>query len=330
MIPEAVLDELVRTSPLQRPLVEMAWPALDTASRLQVITAIQGDGLDRYTPDWLATLAFDDPHALVRYWAARGTSFRTKSPHDKEGIFKLDPPSDEQEALYAKVSADPEPLVRFCRDQNSLVLNFSPLTGMIQTERLLFIRNMDSPSEEAFFDWLADCVEAGLPDADLRECAQEFFILPVVQKSLSRGDRDFHDGWDEHSAGQAMRKGWELTKHAGPALTGCLAYNLPTDYGFGTMTVDELAALPAEAIGALTLRNKPSETILAVLARIEDHPDQFSPEVVEQIKDYASLRAGDDEVDEYQYMHAPRRQDAILQAILGLKREVRSLKAALG
>ena len=52
MLSDRVLGELVQAGPLQRALVSAAWPSLSTESRLQVIAAIQGEGVLRHTPDW--------------------------------------------------------------------------------------------------------------------------------------------------------------------------------------------------------------------------------------------------------------------------------------
>ena len=77
MLSEDILEELTRSSALQRDLVRLAWHSLSTESKLQLVQAIQS-GLTPSTPDWLVDLALKDAAPIVRFWAARLPTCRNR------------------------------------------------------------------------------------------------------------------------------------------------------------------------------------------------------------------------------------------------------------
>jgi hypothetical protein len=64
MLPDTIVEELTRPTPLQQRLVGLAWPSLSVESRLQLLAHSESG-------PWLLALALFDERDFVRYWAAR-------------------------------------------------------------------------------------------------------------------------------------------------------------------------------------------------------------------------------------------------------------------
>jgi hypothetical protein len=330
MLPEGVLEELARDTALRQHLVEMAWPSLSTESRLQVLQAIQGVGVWVRTPSWLTKLALDDPAPVVRYWAARHTYFKNGAPEQFEDgeERELLAASHEDKALYAKAAADDSQFVRFCTREYAMRTggDYMGLTSASQLERLVFIRRQ-LPDLRHFIEWLEEAVARGVPDRELRDCAEEFFMLPWLQEDFKREPSEFRDGSWAYRCGEGMRRGWALTKKAGPGLRLILSYALPTSYGRTTMPVDELARLPDDVVETFFCRADPSEEMFAVVKLIHDDPERFPPKIREALLSPHNPRwIGREEAEERRRRSAVSRQEATLETVLDLKRQVTHLQ----
>jgi hypothetical protein len=332
MLSEKILEQLARHTAFSRPLVEMAWPNLSTESRLNVIQSIQGDSINRGTPAWLARLALDDPAPVVRYWAARYTYFNNSGPAQLRAGFEFLAATDEDRVLYAKAEADPCELVRQCIEQRD-ALELKDLMSAPHLRRLAFIRNLAIPSLGRFIERLEEGVASGIPDPELRECANEFFMHPRVQDDMKRQPEDFWDGFDAYQCGEGMRRGWALTKTAGPGLRLTLAYALPTSYGLGTMKADELAQLPDAVLDTFIYRTDETKEIGAVVQLMREHPDRFSPAIIEKVRTHDrhddGARPSAEEIDKSRKLQAVDRHEITLKAVLELQRKVSELQALM-
>lgn len=329
MVSESVLDELVRATALRQHLVEMAWPSLSTESKLQVIQAIQADFVSMSTPNWLLKLAIDDPEPVVRYWSARHAYFNATRPGDFDDRLMQAPASEEELELYAKASRDASIFVRCCIDSGE-TFDYMHLSSLSQIERLLFTRRLTMPSILPFIEWLEDAVENGVPDSDLRDCAHEFFMHPVVRKDMGRKGADFVDGFDAHQRGKAIRKGWNLTKVAGPGLCTTLAFALPTSYGLGTMSVEEIAELSDGVLSTLIYRKGESNEIDDVIQLMNNHPERFSSQLQQRLNSDDDIRElVPDEIEEKLRMSAIKRQEATLEVALEIRQQLNQLQSQI-
>lgn len=313
MLCQNVLEEITSSwakrdaTPFSEHLVRLAWPSLSAESKLQVVSEIQGiaRGAHGFTPDWLAELALTDPHPIVRYWAARRASLA----------------GDKSKALVAKIEADNCELVRACPRLGGFAWSgaYEELDSASHIERLAFIRNLNDPHLLRFVEWLERAVAAGTSDRELSDCALEFFELPRVKRYLTELPVDGHDAY---SRGSGMRKGWELTKRAGPGLSIVLALNLPTKFGLDTMEAGELAQLPDDALESVFYRADESAEANELLAMIQKTPEKFSEEIRKTVsfkaERLAEKRAGQS--------RSLEREDPLLEAVLALKRELSELR----
>ena len=335
MLSDAVLADIARPGPTQPMIVAAAWPSLAVESRLQVIAAVQGSGVNRSTPDWLLDLAMQDGADRVRYWAARSAYFREEGPVDfteksDQGFFKRQPAAPEELERVRAARNDPAELVRLSVDRLGL-LGSEELTSMPQQQRLIAIRNQAHPSFSSFVDWLCKAVEEQIPDDDMAVCSAEFFAHPEVIEQLK--EDDFEDGMTAHLEGKAMTSAWALLKgKAGPRLTAQLVYILPVKRGLGTVRADELASMPEQVLSALLYRRGDGATFLELAELIRKQPERFQADVVKSLKrddeDYFSMPNAEARA-EYGIRHALDRQAATIEAVIGMRREIGRLRERL-
>jgi hypothetical protein len=323
MLSEAVLAELTRNSPLTPTLVELAWPSLSDESKLAVIQAWQHRHSYPDCPEWLGRLGMADASPLVRHWVARYTHFRRERPAGFMG-FELFAATDEDRALTAQATADASPTVRAFVERPE----FDGLSQRSALDRLLIIRHISMPKLEPFVDWLHEAHTAGVSDAELRVCAEEFFAIPRVQRDLARKQSDFLDGYDAHSSGQGMFKGWQLAHVAELGLACALAFTLPTEYGLRTMKPEELATLPHRVFETLLYRDE-NPVLEQLFDYVRQHPDRASPETAAAL---AKHDADDDrpkyskvDSDAYRREQAAERGDQTLASVLELQSRLSEL-----
>lgn len=333
MLSEKVLEELVRRTALSEHLVTAAWPDLSTESRLQVMQAVTEANMDS-CPAWLSQLALVDGAEIVRYFGARYTSFST--PEDLKranegGLFFGHKPTPEDIELYERTSRDASELVRAGLNEGNQ-FNFKTLTKTPQMHRLLFIRSLTLPTLEPFMEWLSEAIDAGVPDAELGECTQEFMALPRIKRELARDRMDFSDGWDAYSAGKGVELAWQVVKKAGPVVQNYLVYELPTSMGLHTCSVEELASMPERVLSSFPYRSDESKEIAAVVRLIRDHPERFPKEVVESLSRADEYGGGisAEARAKARAQAAVDRSEVMLDAVMSLKDQLTSLAERVG
>jgi len=316
MLADSVLADLVQTGPLREHLVTMAWPALGTAERLQVIQAIQFDGASRSTPSWLLALALEDPAPLVRYWAARHGHF----PARKAAVLDVeDPglrPTEFELAQTERVKADPQVMVRACL----LDLDFGvgeSFTKAPQVARLAALRKAQSYTAHWVVDWLAAAFMARVPVGELQECAAEFFGRPDVAHELQQDD--FEDGTDAYTAGETLRKCWALV-HAVDVSVGIhLARVLPLKRGLYTMDAEELLDYPVPILLNLVYRAPREPSLAPLIALLVQRRDEL-PEELQRALPFADPEEDDAfDTEAWELRSSADRQGAILEAVLSLR-----------
>ncbi|BEP38483.1 hypothetical protein GmRootV59_54360 (plasmid) [Variovorax sp. V59] len=298
MISESVLEELTRKSPLCQPLIEAAWPDLSTESKLQLIDAMLVLNIRR-PPDWLVKLALGDAAAIVRFWGAKQAYSRSLTE------------------LTEMTKVDECALVRTIVQRPRLAIELP------QQARLLAIRS-DIDSLLALVVFLDAGLAAGVPDSELAECSEEFFLKPGVRAEFAT---KFTDGMEAHTAGSSMKDGWALAKKAGPELAGSLAWNLPTKYGMGRMKAEELLQMPDIVLQYLVGRVYQTPEQQEVASHILDHPERYS----ERVLNWASNRSGIEkpELEKHWRRLSISRPGETLDAILEVKDQLTALESTV-
>jgi hypothetical protein len=332
MLSESILADLTRQSPLQPVLVTAAWPALSTESRLQIIDAVQGCGVHRNTPGWLLDLAQDDPNEIVRYWAVKAADFPEMGGVDSSPMAEwwrqMRPPDDANSLERAeRARSDPSELVRQSVDLHRLQINVDMLNTVSQRHRLMAMRNLGFLSLYSFVEWLGLAIEANVSDADLGECAAEYFARPDVVAELKKDE--FDDGMTAHLEGKAITEGWQLLREkAGPRLTTQLAYALPTKRGLGRMKAADFVGMPEQLLRAIIRRSDEDQTCAELVDMISAQPERFPPDVVKLLNDDMGT-PGPAERAEYALRHSIDRHAATLSTVIEIRRDIKKLQERL-
>lgn len=273
MLSEQVLEELVRSTPLQQTMVETAWPSLSTESRLQVAHAIQGP-IQGETPTWLMELCIADPAPIVRFWAARRYTFPPSKEREATGPFAafLTPAPENEKLLRAKAAEDSNELVIACTSED-------PWESSATVNRLVFARNKGTAH---LICGLNKAFDAGLSDKDLADTLREVLQKPEVQADL-KFHGEYREGDTAYYEGQLVKDGWELVRKAGAQSQWLLAGVLPTYRGLGHIPPAELATLPGEALTALAWRRDKSKEISAALDLVLANPEKYDEKVIRSI-----------------------------------------------
>lgn len=281
MLSEQVLEELARNAPLQKLMVETAWPSLSVESKLQVIHAVQGSDSDG-TPTWLMELCVDDPAPIIRYWAARRYPFVSAITRVLAGpLAAFNRPIPENEnSLRSKANADSSELVRACVAED-------PWEAGATVNRLVFARNKGTAH---LITGLSKAFDAGMSDEDLSNSLREVLQKPEVQVDLkfkgmyAEGDTAYYEG-------HVVKDGWALARKAGPRMQSLLAWALPTDRGLACITPAELATMPAEVLTSLAYRQEKTKEIVEALKLVLSAPDKYEESVIESIQNGLELSA---------------------------------------
>jgi hypothetical protein len=273
MLSEQVLEELVRSTPLQQTMVETAWPSLSTESRLQAIHAIQGPGEDS-TPTWLMELCIADPAPIVRYWAARRYLFSPSEDREATGPFAafMKPAPENEKLLRTKTVADPCELVRACASEDPWEANAS-------VNRLVFARNKGTAH---LVTGLSKAVDAGMPDEEVFNMLKEVLRKPQVQVDLKFKGM-YQDGDTAYYEGDVVKDGWALVRKAGKTTQWLLAEALPTDRGLARITPTELATMPTNALKAMAWRRDKTKEIDEALNLVLASPEKYDAKVIDSI-----------------------------------------------
>lgn len=356
MLSDSILEQLSRDTSLRETMVTVAWPDLSVTERLQLMQTIQ-DGNYFGIATWLVKLAFSDDSPIVRFWAARHFDFdiseyRYSFPDDPKDAMKKEwfTPSEEQLALTEQVLKDPCELVRACLDTREDGLRgglaWTRLSGVSQLQRLSFIRHQRRLSTHftAFIDWLDEGIQEGLPDLELGDCALELLRNPKWIEYFNT-----YDDIDEtlYFFGQAMRKGFALIQKAGPILSDVLVCSLPLSIGVNRrpisigsnemMSADDFKVIPGNKLRVLLFRSDGDDEIAKLRKMIREHPEDFDQEQIDAVKEKEI-----DEADggyfvhdpiasrQYQMKASPARQEAILDVVLNLERQVAELTKMVG
>lgn len=273
MLSEEILEELVRSTPLQQMMVETAWPSLSTESRLQVIHAIQGPGAGS-TPTWLMELCILDTAPIVRYWAARRYMFPAPTEREATGPFAAFSKSvpENEKLLRTTAVADSCELVRACASEDP----WESKDGLI---RLVFARNQGTAH---LVSGLSKAVDAGMPDGEVFNILKEVFTKPEVQADLKFKGK-YQDGGTAAYEGDVVKDGWALVRKAGKTTQLLLAEALPTDRGLTRISPEELATMPPSALQAMAWRRDKTKEIDEALNLVLANAEKYEAKVIESI-----------------------------------------------
>jgi len=275
MLPENILEELTRPSPLRRDMVRLAWPSLSTTERLQVLSRIDAS-------DWLVALAMEDEHPIVRHWGAReyhGPSRTTV----RDGKFVYLPTEEVPlDTLGRKIASDESELVRLLVDER-------PYLEATQLSRLVRIRGHRPTILQFFIGWLDSALKMGISDAELADCAHEYFNRPDAKRDLARINREESDGpFDHYSAGETLSSLWQVFGRAGPRLRTVLLYRLPFAYRGHEVSSGDVINLPNDALIDVIRVHGEQPSVAKISQQVIEHSELYSEDLVKAVRELAA------------------------------------------
>lgn len=315
MLPERVLEELVRDTPLRERLVTEAWPSFSTESRLQIVQSIYEQRNFPQLPDWLVILALADSNPIVRAWLGLHHYFYDKSElvaNDQTDLVRL--------SAISLSGSDLDAVNKIFLEQS-------------QVGRLIAIRKMYDPRLEQFADALVGALEAQVSDDDLAECATEFFSRSDVRRRLAPSSlENLHPSRDA-SHGRGMLVLWNLTKTCGRNLQSVLTKVLPTSQGAEYVPSEFLLTLPKQVLEDIVYRHDPGPEIRGLLQLISESPEKFDRSLVSNariaLKSPEFLYWTRDKIKELDQRRSAFVQENTLDVSLELLSEVRALRILL-
>lgn len=279
MLPDDVLEELVRRTPLRQYLIEAAWHDLCTESRLQLLSAVARSE-DGCLPAWLSLLGLRDKARIVRYATAQRTHFsRAANQASASNAELLQAQSDEDGAFSTQeivriASSDPSKLVVAVAALSTAAC--APMAGgTSQIERLIFSRTCDAGFFGNFVFWLSAAIDHGTSDDALGECVTEYLARNDVRPALAEiAGNNQVDISDDHCLNDAIALAWTVIKRAGPRVRTQLALVAPTRHGMFRISVEQLCEMPSDVLAVFPRRDD-SEEIRAVLKIMREAPNRF-------------------------------------------------------
>ncbi|MGE3743781.1 MAG: hypothetical protein AB7I59_30265 [Geminicoccaceae bacterium] len=311
MLPEALVEELSRPTPLQQKLVELAWPSLATESRLQVLM--------RSEPTiWLASLALSDEQPIVRFWAAR-TRPSTRTYTLEGSGFVTEEKSD---GLEGRISDDPCDLVRAYADS-------TPFLEASQLSRLVRIRGSLVHWLDWHVEWMISALEAGVPEQEVAEFAVEVFEHPFVKRDIAQTEREEgrDEGYADYKNGEILPALWKLFGRVGSSLRSYLLWRLPFKYRGHTVGVEDITKLPADALLEVIHARGQSAVVRKAKHHILKSPEKYPADLVAKLRESASdSEPSDDELYDELYRKPAKPIDP--QQII--RNEIEALRAEVG
>jgi hypothetical protein len=325
MLSDSVFGELAKRTPLQRQLIEAAWPTLSAESKLTIIEAAIGPAYRAATPGYLIDLAQADSAEIVRYWASLHYYFKRPPENPLAAQVLGSEITQEEAARTQRLEADPSELVRTAGNSGGF-LNFSKIFEMPQLARLVTIRKASHPATKSFAEFVKKAIAVGAPTKDICECIAEYFAREDVFTELN----DLHhDGWGEFSKGKGWEQLWELAAKADPMIGRLIVDKAAVAGKFWHLKQEVIEALPPVLLETCTWRRE--DLFEKVRDSVRSAPDRFDAEIVKAVKSFDEMQAEfgtpteeESEKQRLEDMHS--RTDAVFESVQSLHESVNALK----
>jgi hypothetical protein len=324
MLSESVLRELVKRTPLQRRLIEAAWPSLSTESRLAVIEAATGPGHGAVTPGYLVDLAQSDSAEIVRFWASLHAYFR-RPPQNEIAAKIIGEITPEEAARTQRLEADPSELVRTAGNSGGL-LSFSKLVGMPQLTRLVTIRMTGSPDTHSFAEFVEKAIAAGVSSKDVRECIEEYFAREDVYTEL----KELHaDGWGEFRKEKGWELLWAIAAKADPLIGHGIVDRAAVSGKFWHLKQEAIEALPPNLLQSCLWRRE--DLFEKVRSNVRATPDKYGEDVVKSVRQFDEMLADfgtptAEESEKARLENMSSRTEAVFESVQSLQDPLKELK----
>ena len=329
MLSDQVLVELTRDSPLRSHLLKVAWPALSTESKLQLIDAVCASAGIPHTPAEIGSLALKDPAPIVRYWAARYYHFERPRLNRDDEFLGISQPTTEELSITARADADDCAIVQAAAKHGGFALD--DMTDLPQLARLVELRRASYPTAEAFARFIETAVSTGGASVEeVRDCIWEYFAREDVRHELDERD---DDGFTEYSKTRGYELLWTIASTAPFRIAVLIANRAALQGRFWKIEAPQLLALP-DAIKQVVVRRdeEPAEQLRQT---IKSSSDKYNKELVDAVDGHYKIQADPsyrdysaDEREEFRLEHMANRQHAVFLSVKKVRNEVSLLRDA--
>lgn len=325
MLSDSVFRDLMRKAPLQKRLVEAAWPDLSTESKLAVIEAAIGPAYAAGTPNYIIDLAQADSSEIVRYWAALHGYFK-RPPQNQLAARVLPEVTPEEATRTQRLDADPSELVRAAGESGAGILGLIKILEVPQLTRLVTIRKASSPSTGSFADFVEKAIAAGEPTANICECIEEYFAREDVFAELKERHAD---GYGEYSKGIGWEHLWAIAAKADPLIGHLIVAKAAVSGGFWHLKEEVVEALPQRLLESCLWRRE--DVFERVRAKVRSTPERYAEGVVETVRQLDKMQAEygtptEEESEKQRLKNMHSRTEAVFESVQSLHESVNALK----
>lgn len=324
MLSDSIFKQLTKSSPLQKCLVEAAWPNLSTESKLAIIDAVSTPL--RATPHFLVDLAQADSAEIIRYWATVSAYFERPPDNDlAKRVFANRTVAPEQIRRTERLDSDQSDLVRAAGAPTGMVAVGTSLIEQPQLTRLVQIRKASHPSTDSFADFVEAGIKAQIPVHEIRECIEEYFAREDVFSEL----QELHvDGFGEFS----KTKGWEHLWSIAATAPLPIGYRIATQGAvtakYWNLKFEVVEGLPSALLAQCIYRDE--EIFEKLRDAVRNSPAKFDPDVVKKVESFDKMRAefgipSDEDREKARLEHLPSRTEAIFKVVVSIDNGVKHL-----
>jgi hypothetical protein len=332
MLSGKLLKELIERSWIRDELIELAWPSLDTVSKLQLISELQ-DGGNVQLSDKLLSLAGNDSEAIVRFWASRfsvvphilSDADRKSCKSDNDNSRLLDH-SEEAIATARKLQDDEASMVR---DMASLNIRFwdGPEEPLNPHQRLLAARYFGRESISSMMKWaLGLWKQKTISEDETSQIVGEILRSPRMKEEFL-DDELSRDGMTHFSNVANAKEIWRMSSELPKRSAREIGYYAPIRVEKSNILADIFEEIPAvtQASAASRLDGSLDE----VLERVRANPENYDDEVVKQVEiadRYASEMPSSEEIEQLRMLKATDREQALVEITMALARQLRDMR----
>ncbi|TWB05647.1 hypothetical protein [Gluconacetobacter diazotrophicus] len=236
------LEPLLMPTPSGVMKLMAAWDGLSTETQIMVLSLLP----TRRYPDYLATRvrdkALSSDVAYIRYLSYQGVYLDSDNPADI--------------AVNARLESDPNPLVRYSRQEseacleNTIYRDPEIFFALPHEAQLARVRLLDGDGEciAKIVSYALDnhMKDDRISELDLYEVLSDYLLRPGFRQHYSEDNwRDSYDGFGEYQAGRDIESLWRLVPKCPPSIARLLIEVLPPGAGLSS-------GIPEDVVAALT------------------------------------------------------------------------------
>ena len=318
MLSGKLLKEFTKGSYIKDELIKLAWPSLDTESKLQIISNLQDDGKNRLS-DNLLTLAGNDSDAIVRFWASR---YLVASNILSDVVLDH---SEEAIATARKLQDDESSMVRDLANLNFKFLG-GPEEPLNPQQRLLSVRFFESGNISKMMEWARDLwKQKTIGEGDIYQIVGEILRSPYLKEEFPEV-MSLRSASNYYNVGDAKRI-WQMSSELPKQAAREIGYYAPIWVEQSNILLEVFDELPAVTQAAAVFRRE--DNVNEIIEKVRETPNNYDDEVVKTIEAYDKYEfemPSSDEIEEMRILRATDREQSLVEITIALTKQLRELR----